>query len=129
MARYLSPEWLAAADAATAAISIAVIQDGDEPIVVQHVVTDGPDGDVAYHVIADNGAVHVHAGAADHPTVTFTQDYATAAAVARGELSAQGAFMAGRIRVRGALERLVARGETFGALDDVLAPLRAETVY
>jgi putative sterol carrier protein len=98
-------------------------------LVVQQVVTGGPDGDVAYHVIVDDGRTTVRAGRADDPTVTFTQDRDTARAVSRGELSAQGAFMAGRIRVRGDLPALVAQQDALLRVDDVFASVRETTEY
>jgi hypothetical protein len=129
MPRYLSPEWLAAADAALAGDASLRAATAGLHLSVEQVVTGGPDGDVTYHVAADDGAVRITPGRAAVPTVTFTQDYATAAAVGSGALSAQGAFMTGRIRIRGELERLVAYSDAFSEIDDVLAPLRAETVY
>ena len=84
---------------------------------------------MAYHVDVHADAVRITPGIASDPTVTFIQDWETAAAIGRGELSAQGAFMAGRIRVRGDLPRLVECGGVFGSLDDVLADLRAQTTY
>jgi len=89
----------------------------------------GPGGDVAYHVDVHDGAVRIAAGVAADATVTFIQDWDTASAIGKGELSAQGAFMAGRIRVRGDLPRLVSAGDVFGHLDDVLADLRSQTTY
>ena len=62
-------------------------------------------------------------------TVVFTEDYDTAAAIGRGDLSAQSAFMMGRIRVRGDLSKLVEQSNVFGEIEDVLAELRAETTY
>jgi len=84
---------------------------------------------VAYHVDVHDGEVRIAAGVAADATVTFIQDWATASAIGKGELSAQGAFMAGRIRVRGDLPRLVSSGNVFGDLDDALADLRSQTTY
>jgi len=84
---------------------------------------------VAYHLEVHDGDVRIEAGVADAPTVTFIQDWDTAAAIGNGELSAQGAFMAGRIRVRGDLPKLVECSDVFGDLDDVLADLRSQTTY
>jgi len=92
-------------------------------------VTAGPRGDVAYHLEVRDGDVRIAPGVADAPTVTFIQDWDTASAIGKGELSAQGAFMAGRIRVRGDLPKLVECGDVFGDLDDVLADLRSQTPY
>jgi SCP-2 sterol transfer family len=129
MLRYLSPEWFEAAEAAIEAHPAAGDVTVDRPVVVQHVVTGGSEGDVTYHVRVNGQGVHIRSGADAEATVVFTEDYATAAAIGRGELSAQGAFMTGRIRAKGDLPRLVAHSDVFRGLEDVLAALRSETSY
>ncbi len=57
----------------------------------------------------------------------FRQDLATAWAIASGQVSAQRAFMAGRLRVGGDLNAMVAHREVFATLDGVLSPVRAQT--
>lgn len=129
MARYLSPEWLdalqrlAAADAGLAAATAGI------SLCVQHRITGGPEGDTAFFVSIDDGVVQVAAGETESSTVTFEQAYGTAVGVARGELSAQGAFMLGLIRVRGDLPALVQHRDAFAGLDDVFATVRTETEY
>jgi len=127
--RYLTKEWLEAAQQSVERSSQPGSAAADVDLVVQQIVTGGPDGDVEYHVHLDHGTVHVRAGAADDPTVTFIQSWDTAAAIARGELSAQGAFMTGLIRVRGDLAQLVAHNDVLGGVDDLLADLRTHTTY
>jgi putative sterol carrier protein len=126
---YLSPAWLSALQDAADASSTLPGATAGMHLVVQQVVTGGPDGDVAYHVIVDDGRTTVRAGRADDPTITFTQDRDTARAVSRGELSAQGAFMAGRIRIRGDLPALVAQQDALLRVDDIFASVRATTEY
>jgi putative sterol carrier protein len=127
--RYLSPEWLDAAQHALDASDALAQAGGKVQLTVQQVVTGGPDGDVTFHVAVDAGKVTLASGEAADPTVTFIQNWDTASAVGRGELSAQGAFMTGLIRVRGDLPKLVEYGDVFGGVDDVLAGLRADTTY
>lgn len=129
MPRYLSAEWL---DAARAATDLSGREAASRPapcVVVQHLVTGTPDGDVAYHVCVDAAGVRVQAGSSPDPTVVFTEDYDTAAAIGRGELSAQGALIAGRIRVRGDLSKLTACAACLDDIDDLLAELRERTTY
>ena len=129
MPRYLSPAWFEAAQRAIdASASLPATAVGVD-IVVQHVVTGAADGDVIYHVRVAGGGVSVHRGEAPDPTVVFNEDYDTAAAISRGELSAQSAFITGRIRVRGDLPRLVEQSSAFSDIDDALAGLRSETSY
>jgi hypothetical protein len=127
--RYLTPDWIDAAQRAVDADATLAAAAADVRVTVQQMVTGGPDGDVAYHVDVDHGSVRVTGGEADDPTVTFIQSWDTAAAIARGELSAQGAFMTGLIRVRGDLPELVEHGDVFGGVDDVFAELRTQTTY
>lgn len=126
MARYLTPEWFEAAQRALDAALPETASDGR--VVVQQTITGGPDGDVAYHVIVD-GRVQIARGEAADPTVTFIESWDTAGAIARGELSAQGAFMSGLIRVRGDLPKLVECGNAFDGVDDALADVRAQTTF
>jgi putative sterol carrier protein len=127
--RYLTQEWLDAAQRAVEADPALAENTKDVQLTVQQVVTGGPDGDAAYHVAIDDGTVRVVTGEASNATVTFIQNWDTATAISRGELSAQGAFMTGRIRVRGDLPKLVEYGNVFGGVDDVFADLRMQTTY
>jgi putative sterol carrier protein len=129
MPRYLSPEWLDAAQAAMESDGALREATAGLAFVVQHVVIDGPDGDVTFHVRVDDTGVQLRKGETRDATVAFTEDYATAAAIGRGELSAQSAFMMGRIRVSGDLEKLIEQGAAFGEIADMLAGLRSDTTY
>ena len=132
MLRHLSPEWIAALDeAAKASDALREAADGLD-LTVQQVVTDagpdlGDDGQVAWYVRLRHGDVAIRPGRADHADVTFTQDRATSRAIADGELSAQAAFMAGRLRTGGDLTRLLDHREALADLDDVFADVRART--
>ena len=126
MLRHLSPEWIAALDeAARTSTSLRELA-ADLDLTVQQVVTDD-DGEVAWYVRLRGGDVGVHPGRAEVADVTFTQDRATARAIADGELSAQAAFMAGRLRTGGDLTQLLAHRDALAGLDDVFADVRART--
>jgi len=95
-------------------------------LVVQQVIPDGPDGvEVAYVIEVDGGAMGVRRGRSDQAEVTFTQDLATAWAIHRGELSAQAAFMGGRLRLGGDLRPVIGRAGALAAIADVFAGVRA----
>jgi hypothetical protein len=129
VARYLSTEWLGELDSAAAGDSGLQAATAGHRLTVQHVVTGGPDGDIRFHVDIDDGAVHVRPGDAGDPTVTFTQSLDTATAVSRGELSAQGAFMLGRLRVSGDLPALVTHHDALVGVDDVFRSVRDRTSW
>lgn len=125
MSRFLSDEWLAdlaaAADAGTGPAGPA--------FTLQQVVTDDSGDEVAWSVTVGAGELCVRPGRAAAPTVTFTQDRPTAAAIHRGELSAQAAFMTGRLRVGGDVRQLLEHQEILATLDDVFAGVRSATTY
>jgi SCP-2 sterol transfer family len=127
--RYLSPEWIAALDDAARADPALAAATHDVVLVVQQEVDGGPDGDAHWHVRLDHGDVRVLVGPAERADVVFRQDHATALAVARGELSAQTAFMIGKLRVSGDVDLLMAHHDLFDSVDDVFTAVRAVTEY
>ncbi len=125
MIRFLSPEWIAALDAAGRQ---ARLPDGARLILQQVVEMDGG-AELAYHVVVADGAVRVSAGRADRPDVTMTQPYGVAAAISRGEQNAQAAIVAGSLRLAGDLELLMGLARGLAGLEDVFAGVRDETEY
>ena len=76
---------------------------------VQHVVTGAPDGEVRYVVsIVDGRTVELGFGAADDADVTFTNTYADAQALERGELDPSVLFMQGRTKMAGDMGKVLA---------------------
>lgn len=135
MARYLTDEWFAAAAAALgpapadAATTSGEQRPDEEVLVVEQRVLDGPEGPVVWHVVVTGAVRSIHPGAHPSPTVAFSQDYATAAAVASGEVSAQEAFMTGRITMSGDAGALLAAAPALAGVDDALAAVRADTTF
>lgn len=130
MPDFLSAEWIDLLDdAATRAPAVTVDDAEDdaeagEPITIEYVV-----GDVRYHLEVARGRVRFCRGAAADATARFSTDVATAAAIARGELSAQRAFMAGRLRVGGDVVALTRAQAVLTLLPDVFAAVRPQTTF
>jgi len=127
--RYLSLDWIDA-------LSRAVRDDQQlrelattHELGLTQVVGDGPEGDVTYHLQVGDGEARFGPGAADPEHVRMEQSWSTAVAVANGDVSAQEAFVDGRIRLYGDQQRLLDAQPVFGALDHVLASLRGRTEY
>lgn len=130
MPRFLSDAWLAEMNAAVASARPAAPSSDDGPeLVLEQVVTNAPAGEVRYTLVFDDGGVRVSPTCERHADATFTEDYETAVAIHRGDLTPQQAFMTGRIRVAGNLAALMANQEALAALDPALASLRQETTY
>ena len=76
---------------------------------VQHVVTGGPDGEVRYvHTVVDGRTAAIRLGGDDTADVTFTNTYADAQALSRGDLDAPVLFMQGRTKMAGDMGKVLA---------------------
>ena len=127
--RYLSPEWLDAAGAALAADASLPLALAGVTLTVEQAVDGSPGGTVRWHVTVDDGKVALTPGPAAHPDLRFTTTYPVAVAVARGDRSAQRAFIEGGLRVGGDLSLLITHHRALAAVDDALAAVRADTTY
>ena len=127
MVQYLSDEWMQKAGEALAANSALTGSDAD--LLIQYEVAGAPAGKVAYALRVGGGSGGIEAGPHPDAPVSFTLDYATAAKIARGELSAQAAFMQGDLKLGRDVTVLIRQHELLGEIDDALAPLRADTEF
>ena len=122
MAGFLTDAWLDDLEAAAQRAEL----DTKGALVLQQVIPDGPEGrEVAYALVVRDGRVRLERGRVADPDLTFTQDRATAEAIHRGDLSAQAAFMQGRLRLGGDLRAVIDRAGELAAIDDVFASARA----
>jgi hypothetical protein len=129
---YLSDAWVDALDdALQASASVAAVA----PLVIEQVVREVPGhGEVRYRVWIDARGGHADLPAArdEHdtpPDIRLSTDYATAAAIARGDENAQTALARGRLQLGGTLDVLSRHADALAALDDATAALRATTTY
>jgi putative sterol carrier protein len=125
---YLSDEWLERAGAALAASDELAERTADLELAIAYEVTGAPSGKVAYTISFDHGTTTLTTGRSDAP-VSFQLDYDTAAEIARGELSAQAAFMQGRLKLVGDVNVLIRDGAVLDGVADALGDLRADTEF
>ena len=123
MFTFLSPAWLEQLTAAAGGGP-----HGPGAIVVQLVVTDGPDGEVAYVLKLEPGRFGARPGRDPEAGVTLTLGRETAWHIHRGELSAPEAFRAGLVKVGGDAADLMELAATLSPLGPSLAKLREQTV-
>lgn len=130
MADFATPEWIEALDAAVRASESLGAATADLSLVIRQTVTETGDGsDVSWHFVIDRGSVRAHAGPGETADVTFTEDLATARAIASGEISPQTAFMTGRLQIGGDTAKMMEHAAAFDGLADVFEELRADTTY
>jgi hypothetical protein len=116
--RFLSDAWIQALDDRASDLEVV------EPLglSVEHVIDD-----VVYHVAFQDGGVRFVRGPAPSATVRLVTTRAHAAAIARGETSAQRVFMNGELSVEGDSHALVRALPVLREIDDVFADVRAMT--
>lgn len=124
--QYLSDEWM---EEAGAALARSTVGTGEEPVVIQYEVTAAPGGKRTYSLTFEDDHITLEAGSRADASTSFSLDYDVAAAIARGELSAQAAFMQGRLKLGGDVMVLVHQHALLDGLDDALAGLRDRTEY
>ncbi len=127
---FLSDPWLEALDTAARNDEALVAATAEVRLTVEHHVTEVPDaGEVTYHVAFDQDGVRVRPGPAPTgpPVVRLMQAYPVARDIARGDASAQRAFMTGEVRVGGDLAALLANQAALAGLHDAFATVRDRT--
>lgn len=76
---------------------------------IQYEITGGPEGDVSYFWILEDGRLRSSAaGTVDAPDVTLTIVWDDAAAMQRGDMDPNVAFMQGRMKVAGSMGVMMA---------------------
>ena len=123
-AKFLSAEW---AQVATNALSHhAAFSSAIEGVGVSlqfEVRNPTPGSDVSYYVRVTDGGAAIKLGTIKKADVSVTTDYATAAAISKGEMNIQTAFFSGRLKVSGNLAKLMLHQTALGHLADAVSSL------
>ena len=80
---------------------------GGAKATLQQVITGGPEGERRYWIKIADGEIDMGPGDVEQPDATITQDYDTASAMARSEVSPVSAFMTGKLQVNGSMMLLM----------------------
>lgn len=107
MSKFLTEEW--AQEVTTALNGHQGFKNaiGAADLNVQFNTEGGPDGDVNYYLSTGGGNATMGIGDLENADVTVKQSYDTAAAISKGELNTQTAFMTGKLKVSGNLAKLM----------------------
>lgn len=126
MPDFLSADWI---DALDAVAQEATLPEASVALTVEQVVRDTPDGEARYYLRLEGRHARVHRGPAEAPDLRLFTDYDVAIRLQRGEITAQEALAAGRLKVQGQFHRLREASDSLAALEDLFAPVRAATRY
>ncbi|MEE9416641.1 MAG: SCP2 sterol-binding domain-containing protein [Acidimicrobiales bacterium] len=124
--RYLSVEWL---EEAARVFEASDPLPRDVEMVLQQSVLNTPEGDIDYAIVLSGQSLKLEVGRSNKPTISFTQEWTTAIAIASGELSAQAAFMEGKVKLGGDTSVLVANHDLLADVEDLLSDLRSRTDF
>ena len=118
MAKFFTPEWVAAVDTALQQSPAVTAAADGKAFVFAQVATGGPDGDSAYHLVVGDGPVRAVAGRAENPSVAITGPWDVHVKINRGELSPPVALLSGKGRVRGERMKLMTERALLSAVHD-----------
>jgi putative sterol carrier protein len=124
--KFLSDEWARAVEDALNNNESFKKSAGSQTAKVQQVVT-GPDGEKKYWFKMEGGNVQLGTGEiGESADATITQDYETAVALAKNELTGTAAYMSGKLKVSGDLMKLMQLQGTLAQLPQALKDLDVE---
>jgi predicted lipid carrier protein YhbT len=127
VAQYLSDEWFGEMQAAAAAFKGEVNE--KRPVSLRETISDSPLGTITYVMTLDGASIVISRDADTEADVTFTQDYPTAVALHKGELTTHEAFFNGKVRVAGHLNTLLSNADVLQGIAPVFEAVRATTAY
>ena len=123
--KFLSEEWAQAVKDAVNSNEAFKSAAGSQTAKIQQVVT-GPEGEIKYWFKLENGQADLGVGEIDSPDATISQDYDTAVALSKNELTGTSAYMSGKLRVSGDLMKLMQLQGALGQLPTALKDIDVE---
>jgi putative sterol carrier protein len=123
--KFLSEEWANEVKTALSTNDAVKSAAGSMTAKIQQVVN-GPDGETKYWFKLEGGEVDLGLGEIENPDATITQDYDTAAALSKNELTGTAAYMSGKLRVSGDLMKLMQLQGVLGQLPAALKDIDVE---
>jgi len=123
--KFLSEEWAGEVKTALQSSDAVKSAAGNMNARIQQVVN-GPDGETKYWFTLEGGNVDLGLGDIENPDATITQDYDTAAALSKNELTGTAAYMSGKLRVSGDLMKLMQLQGVLGQLPAALKDIDVE---
>lgn len=123
--KFLSEEWARAVTEALNSNEAFKSAAGGSSATLQQVVNT-EEGEIRYYFRLQDGQAEVALGEVENPDATMTQDYDTAVALSKSELSGTAAYMSGKIKVSGDLMKLMQLQGVINTLPNAVKDLEVE---
>jgi putative sterol carrier protein len=123
--RFLSDEWVAEVKERLNASDAFRAGAANANATLQQVIST-PEGERRYWIRVADGTIDMGSGDAEQADATISQDYETAAALARGELNPVAAFMSGKLRINGSMATLMQLQGALAELPRVMSEMDVE---
>jgi putative sterol carrier protein len=121
--KFLTDEW---AKATTEALGQNdAFKQAATDVKLNNVVTT-PEGEKKYYFKVENGQAEVALGELPDAEATLTQDYDTAAAIAKQELNGTAAYMSGKLKISGDLMKLMQAQGMFNTVPEAVKGIDIE---
>jgi putative sterol carrier protein len=122
--KYLSKEWADEFNARAAAGNTAPYRGKNATLL--NVVSDAPDGEVRYSIRFGGDTASIVLGDVSDPDVTMSQTYEIGAAINKGELDGQRAFMQGKVKISGKMIKMMQLRAALTEVSKVLSSIDTE---
>ena len=123
--KFLSEEWVSSVKQAINSHEGFKSAAGSQNATIQQVVN-APDGEKKYWFKLQGGQADMGLGDVEAPDATITQDYDTAVALSKSELTGTAAYMSGKLKVSGDLMKLMALQGAFNQLPQAVKDVDVE---
>jgi putative sterol carrier protein len=123
--KFLSDEWAQEVNKALTENDAFKSAAGSQSAKLQQVVTT-PEGEKKYFFKLEGGKAEVGTGDIDSPEATITQDYETAVALSKNEMTGTAAYMSGKLKVQGDLMKLMQLQGIFNTLPQAVSGIDVE---
>lgn len=122
--KFLSKEWADEFNTRAAAGNTGPYR--GKKATILNVVADAPDGEVRYAIKFDGEGASIIMGDVSDPEVTMSQAYEIGAAINRGELDGQKAFMQGKVKINGKMIKMMQLRGALSEVSNVLSTIDTE---
>ena len=123
--KFLSEEWAEALEAELNASDAFRQAAAGKHATIRQVIS-GDGADTPYWIKIDDGRIGLGVGEVEGEDATITQSYASAAALAKGELSPVTAFMTGKLKIAGNMGLILGLQAALAQLPAAMASINTE---